>query len=200
MVCGTQNTCLEGVWLSIKGNLDNKIVNLLHSTFGQNHSINFKIIDGNVNGGAPAQSQVTKNSVSSSGERVFDVKVTLNKNTMPGYSQEFIASTIIHEIMHAYFNANKIHYNQQFQQHQSMAEEYVESMKNVVKDIFPNSPDKSAYALILNGFNDMFENNLNGWNALLLKYQLSNQEIYDTQIAYKSNVQGAPGTKCPPKP
>lgn len=195
-----KNECLNSVWTSLKSNLDNKIINLLHTTFGQNHSINFKIVDGNVNSGAPAQTEVIKNTVNSSGELFFDIKVTLNKNTMPGYSQEFVATTMVHEIMHGYFNENKIYYNQQFKQHQLMAEGYVESMKSAVKDLFPNLPDKSAYALVLNGFNDMFENNLTGWNALLIKYQLTTQEIYDTQIAYKSNIPSAPGTKCPPKP
>ena len=135
----------------------------------------------------------------SNGKHIFDVKVTLNKNTMPGYSQEFVATTIVHEIMHSYFNANKVYFNQQFQQHQAMAEGYVESLKEAVTDMFEDMPDKDAYALIMNGFNDMFENNLTGWNALLAKYNLTNQEIYQAQQAYKSSAPNSPGTKCPPK-
>lgn len=194
------NPCLKNVWDAIKSNTENKITDLLHSTFGQNHTINFKIVDGNIDGGGPAKSAVTKNILSSTGERFFDVKVTLNKNTMPGYSQEYVATTIVHEIMHAYFNENRTFYNQQFQQHQAMAEGYVEHLKDAVTSLFPNMPDKAAYALVLNGFNDMFEQNLTGWNALLTKYQLTNQEIYDTQSAYKSNNPSAPGTKCPSTP
>lgn len=193
------NECLRNLWNALKSNTKGKIINLLNSTFGQNHSINFKIFDGDVSGGAPAQSQVLRDRVTSQGERIFDVKVTINKTTMPGYSQEFAAATIVHEIMHCYFNANKTYYNNQFKQHQTMAEEYIESMKSAVTDIFPNMPAKDAYALTMNGFNDMFENNLTGWNALLTKYNLTTQEIYNTQVAYKSSAQNAPGTKCPPK-
>jgi len=37
--------------------------------------------------------------------------------------------------MHAYFDANKIHYVQQLKQHRDMAEGYVEALKVSIKEI-----------------------------------------------------------------
>ena len=41
-----------------------------------------------------------------------------------------------------------------------MAEAYIEALKYAIKDVYPNLNNKSAYALVLNGFGDMFSKDL----------------------------------------
>ncbi|PWS29783.1 hypothetical protein [Pedobacter paludis] len=190
-----KNECLDGVWKSLEGNLDGKITSILNSTFGTSDKINFKITDGNIDNGY-ARTQVIKDKLVD-GIHNFDVKVTLNKNTLPSTSKEFIATTIVHEIMHAYFDFNKTHYTQQFEQHKDMAEGYIEQLKNAVKDIYPTIGNKEAYALVLNGFGDIFGNDLSYWNTLLSKYNLDNQQIINIRDAYKNHSSGTK-TACSP--
>ena len=118
------------------------------------------------------------------------MKVTLNKNTLPSASQEFIATTMVHEIMHAYFDSQKTYYTQQFQQHRNMAENYIDDLKNAVQAIYSSLDDKAAYALILNGFGDIFKNDLTYWNSLVSKYDLDTAQIINIRDDYKSHNSG----------
>ncbi len=185
-----KDKCLDSVWVKINGNLDSKIANILKNTFGTSDKINFKIVDGNIDGGYSAKTEVVIDKVNSDGIHVFDVKVTLNKNTLPSASQEFIATTMVHEIMHAYFDSQKTYYTQQFQQHRNMAENYIDDLKNAVQSIYSSLDDKAAYALILNGFGDIFKNDLTYWNTLVSKYDLDTAQIINIRDNYKSHSSG----------
>lgn len=190
-----KNKCLDSVWVKIRGNLDDKITNILKNTFGTSDKINFKIVDGNIDGGYSAKTEVVIDKVNSEGIHVFDVKVTLNKSTLPSASQEFIATTIVHEIMHAYFDSQKTYYTQQFQQHRDMAENYIDDLKNAVQAIYSSLDDKAAYALILNGFGDIFKNDLTYWDNLVSKYDLDTGQIINIRDNYKSHNSGTK-TEC----
>ncbi|RZL60466.1 MAG: hypothetical protein EOO93_13735 [Pedobacter sp.] len=192
-----KDPCIGLVWGLIEDNLDNKVTSILNTTFNTSDKINFTVKDGNISGGYPASTQVM-NDYTENGQHHFDVKVTLNKNVLPFASQEYVATTIVHEIMHAYFDANKIHYVQQLEQHRDMAEGYVEALKVSVKEIYPSILDKDAYALALNGFGDIFKNDLSYWNVLIAKYNLSTQQIIDIRDAYR-NSNSTTGTRCAKK-
>ncbi|KIA90863.1 hypothetical protein OC25_24080 [Pedobacter kyungheensis] len=185
-----KNKCLDSVWIKVKDTLNNKIAKILNNTFNTSDKINFKIVDGNIDGGYAAKTEVVTDKVNSDGIHVFDVKVTLNKNTLPSASQEFIATTMVHEIMHAYFDSQKTYYTQQFQQHRNMAENYIDDLKNAVQAIYSSLDDKAAYALILNGFGDIFKNDLTYWNSLVSKYDLDNAQIINIRDSYKSHNSG----------
>ncbi|KLT66452.1 hypothetical protein [Pedobacter sp. BMA] len=185
-----KNKCLDSVWIKVKDTLNNKIANILNNTFNTSDKINFKIVDGNIDGGYSAKTEVVTDKVNSDGIHIFDVKVTLNKNTLPSASQEFIATTMVHEIMHAYFDSQKTYYTQQFQQHRNMAENYIDDLKNAVQAIYSSLDDKAAYALILNGFGDIFKNDLTYWNSLVSKYDLDTAQIINIRDDHKTHNSG----------
>lgn len=115
---------------------------------------------------------------------------TYRNNFFLYLAQEFIATTIVHEIMHAYFDSQKTYFTQQFQQHGDMAENYIDDLKNAVQAIYSSLDDKAAYALILNGFGDIFKNDLTYWDTLVSKYDLDTGQIINIRDNYKSHNSG----------
>ncbi|MGN7990067.1 hypothetical protein ACTJKC_22190 [Pedobacter sp. 22226] len=74
-----------------------------------------------------------------------------NKNKLPTYSQEYILSTIYHEILHAYMFSKLSKgpdgkYNISAQ-HEDMANKYVTLITGALKIAFPNISDQEAWGL-----------------------------------------------------
>lgn len=84
-----------------------------------------------------------------------DFEIRLNQNKLPNYSQEYILSTIYHEILHAYMLSKLTvgtdgRYNISTQ-HEDMANKYVILMTGALKIAFPNISDQEAWGLSWGG-------------------------------------------------
>ena len=63
-------------------------------------------------------------------------EITLNQGALQNASKEFVAATIIHEMIHGmYFQQTGVPLNQS-QQHQQMATDYVEPMANALVAVY----------------------------------------------------------------
>ncbi|WP_426328218.1 hypothetical protein [Pedobacter sp. R-06] len=128
------------------------IRNMLNETFGgtiQFESLNLTFTDvttlpDNISGDAGRASATSI---------YFDIR--LNANKLPGYSQEYILSTIYHEILHAYmFSKLTMGSDGKYNistQHEDMANKYLVLMTGALKIAFPNISSQDAWALSWGG-------------------------------------------------
>ncbi|TBO41125.1 hypothetical protein [Pedobacter kyonggii] len=128
------------------------IRNMLNETFGgtvQFESLNLTFTDvttlpDNISGDAGRASATSI---------YFDIR--LNANKLPGYSQEYILSTIYHEILHAYmFSKLTMGSDGKYNistQHEDMANKYLILMTGALKIAFPNISSQDAWALSWGG-------------------------------------------------
>jgi len=92
------------------------------------------------------------------GNSAYSFIINLNGNTLPETSNEYILSTIYHEILHAYMDtqigkdaSGKYLISNQ---HQTMANNYILLMTGALKIAFPNINDRDAWALSWGGLED----------------------------------------------
>ncbi len=91
------------------------------------------------------------------------ITITLNRNVTDFASQEFVAVTIYHEVIHAYLTA---YFSSAFAQsgnindahHQYMAQSCVQYLANALKEMFPGLSDFDSKALAWEGLNGNYEN------------------------------------------
>jgi predicted SprT family Zn-dependent metalloprotease len=77
--------------------------------------------------------------------------IYLNHEALANASVEFIASTIIHEILHIYLSAD-LHIEQRFQyQHRKMGEEFGECLQDILHRYYPNLQYPEIQALTWKG-------------------------------------------------
>jgi len=92
------------------------------------------------------------------GENAYSFIINLNKNTLPEKSEEYILSTIYHEILHAYMDTQigKDATGKYLiaNQHETMADSYVLLMTGALQIAFPNISTKDAWALSWGGLED----------------------------------------------
>ena len=92
------------------------------------------------------------------GENAYSFIINLNKNTLPEKSEEYILSTIYHEILHAYMDTQigKDATGKYLiaNQHETMADSYVLLMTGALQIAFPNISAKDAWALSWGGLED----------------------------------------------
>ncbi|TCD18275.1 hypothetical protein EZ456_21450 [Pedobacter psychrodurus] len=154
IVDSVSNTCLKAQ-LNTARNAQTTIRNMLNETFGgpsEFESLHLKFKDvttlaDNVSGDAGRE---TATSV------YFNIR--LNQNKLPGYSKEYILSTIYHEILHAYLFSKmekgpdgRFHISTQ---HDDMANKYLTLMTGALKIAFPNISDQEAWALSWGGLEE----------------------------------------------
>ncbi len=117
-------------------------------------------------------------------------QITLNESAMVGASQEYIAATILHEVVHTYFNMSGISTGNELAQHQMMTK-YIEPMSELIHYLFKDLSYEEADALAWGGLGKT-----DVWSTLTPAQQNSINSINQ----YYKNVNGtranAPGTKC----
>jgi hypothetical protein len=77
--------------------------------------------------------------------------IYLNNKALENASVEFIASTMIHEILHVYLTAVLYDNTTSNEQHYRMAEEYAECLENILRTYYPNLDNNSVVALTWKG-------------------------------------------------
>jgi hypothetical protein len=110
----------------------------------------------------------------------LSLQITLNSTTLTGASKEYIAATIIHESLHAYFFAQNISF-----QHDVMYQQYIPWFMSTLQTLYPGMSDFDAKSLALGGL-DYGTGMLESTDAALVNsYRLDND-------SYKSGHSGTP--------
>lgn len=112
--------------------------------------------------------------------------IFLNANVLPNASQEIIVSTILHEVLHAYLGYSRS--SSLFNDHEEMANEYINLMMTSLQNLFPNMSNKDAEALSWGGLHKT-----SAWQNLVNGNPTKANEI--TQIN-KDYADGNKGTGC----
>ncbi len=99
--------------------------------------------------------------VASNGQR--SVNIVLNMDALKSSSQEFNASVIMHEALHAMIVAGGDLVATNFVHHSAMANNYIEILAADLRGLFPNLPVVDSYALAWNGISIDLPD---AWNAL----------------------------------
>jgi hypothetical protein len=125
--------------------------------------------------------------------------ITLNSTRLTHASQEYVAATIAHEMVHAYLNADAYldptgpSITEDFMQHEAVITVYINDIKTIVKRINPSISDKDCYGLALYG-TKVELTNPTLFNALLTKYGFTQQQLIDLNDAHR---RGTKGVVCP---
>jgi hypothetical protein len=122
----------------------------------------------------------------------FTISITLNTTVLQNASNQFIAETMFHEILHAYF-FSQTSVNTPFAQHCEMIQNYVAVEENALMEIFPTLSAHDAVSIILGGMADVQEYDPATLNTVLAGFNLTSTDVINTNNSYKS---GAKGTKC----
>lgn len=124
-----------------------------------------------------------------SSQNYFVADVSLNANTLPKASKEYIAVTAIHEILHAYMTySGKLG---EFNQHTDMANNYIYTMQKDLQAMFPGMSDTDAAALSWGGLGDT-----QAWKDMLTNNPDQANKIVSTNQQYKNST-GTKGQRCP---
>jgi hypothetical protein len=177
--------CLRKVLDSlINNNLNGKIANIINDVFGSSDKVNITFNEKN----APTDTIPAQTIGSTSSNGVFNAVITLNLAQVGEGSQEYKAIIMVHEVLHAYMDYNTT-YKSQLEQHQQMAQKYVNDIKAFIQGLYPTLSDPDAYAIILNGMGDIYKGNQTAYNAVLHSFNTS-------QANYEFQRSGLSGTPC----
>lgn len=116
---------------------------------------------------------VTLNQVSTLSNNVYattygtggeNYTIDFNNNILPKTSQEWIAVTFYHEVIHAYIKNHIAEYDfENNSQHQIMFENYYEKLVSALKETFPTISDRNARCII---YSDMFSADITDSNPV----------------------------------
>ena len=183
--CASQ--VLDGL---INDNLTGQIANIIQNVFGNNVNVNLDFEESSTTqGNAPATSLPTLNN------GVFKAVIILNSNQITGTSQEYLATLMIHEILHAYLSYNPTNANSpqsQFTQHLSIVQNYITEFRDLLQQEF-NISNESANALILEGESDLIGNAF--YNSLLQSLNLTVADVQTLSLLQKDGIDGTPCSK-----
>jgi hypothetical protein len=118
----------------------------------------------------------------------YEVILKFNECALHNASQEYIAATLYHEILHAYFFAD----GRNIDDHQEMATKYINAMKNTLLEHFPNLTNLDAEALAWGGLSKS-----QAWQTF---QQNDLGRTLDIQNTNRKHKRGQAGTPCPPPP
>ncbi len=121
------------------------------------------------------------------------VDIYLNPAALGDASSEYVAATLIHEILHAYLGAElQINTGGQIQ-HNEMAGKYIDCMVNILRRFYPNLSSQDAIALSWGGLYQTA-----AWSSnLLSQSQKDNILLINKQHKNLNNECGPHGTPCP---
>ncbi|MGJ1285634.1 hypothetical protein ACR79P_14990 [Sphingobacterium spiritivorum] len=193
-----ENPCLKNmVDKIIKKDIEFAIAETLLSIFGESNKFNIVYKeDPDLKVGNEANTIVTNYTFNTEGQfSTMDINISLNVNTLPNSSQEYIAMVIVHESIHAYLDYKGYVYNTN--QHDIMLSNYITLMANYLIANFQIS-DKDAYALSFGGLHDAYNNSINNQSWQNIKDKLGSKLTTESERLnlldqYQS---GYKGKKC----
>ena len=150
-----KNPCLKAAADKVLSPSLNKTFNkLIQGVFGKNDKVNLILVEGETNG------NLGKTQASQDGS-IINVTTTLDPNVFVGASQEYIASTIIHEAFHG---IRRVYYQNYLMDHFVMFNTSLLDLSASLKAAFPSLSDADATDLILKGILalDLSVNPING--------------------------------------
>ena len=176
------NPCAKAMLEKVMGNdASNDIQTLFNREFGTS-DVSIKFIEESLPMNVAGETTQFVHQVGSNYKTVW---ISLNSNVMKNASQEYIAATIIHELMHAF----AVIKNERFtRDHEDMDKNTVAIMASALNQLFPNMSMKDATALAWGGVYDT-----SAWKELVAAdpTTANHYRILDT---YYSD--GTSGTKC----
>lgn len=167
---------------TINANVNTQVNSLIQSVFGGSTTTNLTFIDvTNLNNSDDGYAPFNGNIVNGT----MNAEVQLNANTLPHYSQEYIARVIMHESLHTYLDANNMLSEYQ---HEEMMVTYISQMANSLRQMFPSLSMPDAQSLALGGLQatPTFKNTIANDLGLLGNFEATN-------LAYSI---GSKGTRC----
>jgi hypothetical protein len=179
----TTNPCLKNmVNATINRNLTTVVNTLIQKVFNTSTKVNLTFsdsmpLDDKIMGYTPPSNFDANGNL--------NLTVNLNKDKLPNYSQEYIATVIIHESLHAYLTTTN---NLGTWQHWNIATTFATQMSVDLQQMFPNLQGPDATNLSWSGLEstDAFQQTIGN--------DLTAQGNYvATLLAYTS---GSKGTKC----
>lgn len=120
--------------------LQNTISRILKNTFGKSDKLNIDFTEANLHDTRDADEGYG----SISGE-YKNLRITLNTPQLATASKEYIAATIMHEVLHAYFKALNV--NPLMEDHNEMGLLYVDEMAAGIREVYPSISADDAKAL-----------------------------------------------------
>jgi hypothetical protein len=181
-----QDSCIKNmVKFAIKADIQYNIDQSMNSIFGSSTKYNLNIQDGKIvdpttDGNATLLSSYSQTIWPGQTVTHADVQITLNRNTLPNASREYIAATIIHEAFHAFLDANPGWYSQ----HTDMAKKYLDQMTQDLLKMFPSMDPNDAKWLTWNGLQPYAGADYNDLS------QVEKDLITITNDQYKTNMKG----------
>lgn len=173
--------CLSA-WVTnfINNDLKFNLKESMNSIFNANDQINLNFFDANMGASIDGTAQLA-NYWNDGGEKYVVVNINLNNTTLPNSSAEYVASTIIHEALHAFFR-----YKGQLSSldHDVMASQYISYFEAAMRDIFPNIDNVDNNHLAWGGLGETAR-----WNALS---SAQKTVIAATNRAFKAGTVGHP--------
>ena len=145
-----EDPCLAEVFAHVISNsFNNNITNILHNTFNATNDYNLLFMDGNLNDNS--LDAYTYPPIPYQNSRI-ELQIILNTGVLKGASNEYIAATIYHEVIHAYKIARgNGFFGDESTQHQTMALNYLNSMIDFLRNAYPNLTRDEAEALSWGG-------------------------------------------------
>ncbi len=192
-----KNPCLQSAYTLVNNlGFQSTLTAAIQEVFGGSNNIYINLIfeddntlPNNISGKTfPSNHIVDKGVVESA-----TMEVSLNVNTLPQGSIEPIVETILHESLHAYFDARDTTMMKELAQHQDIANSYMEWEIEAMQKIFPNMAINDIVSIMISGFGDIQANDPTLFTQILSKYNLTLNEVTTISNTYKN---GTKGTKC----
>lgn len=178
--------CLHStVDVVISRDCQNKITTFINNTFANSNTFNLEFVD--------MPNHPTRDAVCDVRGILLDrftATITLYNNQLNSASQEYIAATILHEVVHAWIEYSYPNTSDQINQHNLMASSWrFEAMKTALMEIFPNLGEQDAIDLTWGGNYQT--------TAFMTKPPTEQQQIIDRNNQFKNHTPNGPGTPCP---
>ncbi|MBC9932005.1 hypothetical protein [Chitinophaga qingshengii] len=146
---GVSDPCmLAAIDMALADGLQNTIAGVFNQMFAGTDEFTIEFHEGDLPLDVSADTRTASPAI---------IEITLNRLTLPGSSREYIVATILHEAIHAMYDAKwnlagrpKVIFSE-YVQHNLMASKYVEEMNAALRSIFPMMSDADAIALAWGG-------------------------------------------------
>ncbi len=171
-----QTPCLKGqVNNLITKNIGSDIVGRFNSLFGKNETRPFITFTERNAGMNAASARCNKTGPGS-------YELWLNKDILPNASQEYLATVVIHEILHALMYENGVAAGLQ---HDAMLVAFITEMTFSVQGVFPNLSNNDARSMVLAGlYNDPNVDKV-FWQNTANSFGLTIENVFSTNDKYK---------------
>ncbi|MFC6100886.1 hypothetical protein [Olivibacter domesticus] len=179
------NPCFSAVLSRINnGQLNNFISQVLTGMFGTSELFLVRFYDEPLPNYLDGDTRAQRNPDGS-----YTIQIALNSDVLAGAAQEYIAATIMHEVVHAYMDVrgNPLK-DQNYLQHMEMAAFYVSKMQHGLMETFPGITADPAEALAWGGLRESLS-----WQSMVGSSPTKANQIVNTNSQYRT---GGAGTHC----